>query len=484
MSIFQGHEPEKVLQYFEELSAIPHGSGHTKAISDYCMAFAAARGLKARQDEANNVVIWKEASAGYEEAPAVIVQGHLDMVLEKTAESKKDLLREGLDLRTDGAFVWAEGTTLGGDNGIAVAMALALLDDDSIDHPGLEEVLTTDEEIGMLGAAALDCSDLQGRKMLNLDSEVEGIYTVSCAGGVRVSCHIPVDRRDFTGVLCTLEVSGLQGGHSGIEIHKGRANANMLLGRVLFGLSREVPMSLAGLEGGLADNAICRQAKAGFLVPEEEGELVREIVESYERTFRQEYRVTEPELKLTVSVEPERTMDSLSLSATDRVISALMVLPNGVQTMSMDVEGLVQTSLNLGILQLCQQEAVATFAVRSALASEKAMICNRLDCLCQLLDGEISLQGDYPGWEYVPQSTLRDLVTDVYRTQTGREPVIEAIHAGLECGVFAGKLPGLDCISLGPNLFDIHTPEERMELASVSRTWELLLTVLKRAKEL
>lgn len=484
MTMFKDMEPFRVLDIFRELSAVPHGSGSTKAISDWCMNFAKHHGLQAWQDEANNVVIVKEASQGYEDAPTVILQGHLDMVLEKTAECTKNLLTEGLDLRTDGNFIWAEGTTLGGDNGIAVAMALAVLEDDTIAHPRLEVVLTTDEEIGMVGAVALDGSRLQGRKMLNLDSEMEGVFTVSCAGGVRAGCVLPVDRMEFSGTLCKLEVSGLQGGHSGIEIHKGRANANVLMIRLLWELSQQVPVSLVELEGGLADNAICRQTKAAVLVPTEEAETVRELIKQCLATFRQEYRVTEPELSVTVETVENQTARGLSLSAADRVISALMALPNGVQSMSMEIEGLVQTSLNLGILRLGEQVLTADFAVRSALGSEKELLCSKLDCICRLAGGEVNFSGDYPAWEYEPQSTVRTLVADVYKAQTGKDPVIEAIHAGLECGVFAGKLPGLDCVSLGPNLLDIHTPQERMEIASVRRTWKLLLEVLKRSKEL
>jgi len=448
------------------------------------MNFAKHHGLQVWQDEANNVVIVKEASKGYEDAPTVILQGHLDMVLEKTAECTRDLLKEGLELRTDGNFIWAEGTTLGGDNGIAVAMALAVLEDDTMSHPRLEVVLTTDEEIGMVGAAALDGSRLQGRKMLNLDSEMEGVFTVSCAGGVRAGCVLPTDRMEFSGTLCKLEVSGLQGGHSGIEIHKGRANANVLMIRLLWELSQQVPVSLAELEGGLADNAICRQTAAAVLVPTEEMETVREVIKQCLAAFRQEYRVTEPELSVNVETVENQTVRGLSLSATDRVISALMALPNGVQSMSMEIEGLVQTSLNLGILRLGEQVLTADFAVRSALGSEKELLCSKLDCICRLAGGEVNFSGDYPAWEYAPQSTVRTLVADVYKAQTGKDPVIEAIHAGLECGVFAGKLPGLDCVSLGPNLLDIHTPQERMEIASVQRTWKLLLEVLRRSKEL
>lgn len=484
MPVLNQWQPEKVLHYFEELCAIPHGSGNTKAISDYCVAFARQRGLEVHQDALNNVIIIREASQGYENAPAVILQGHLDMVCEKTAECTLDMAKDPLDLRTDGEWIWAEGTTLGGDDGIAVAMALAALDDDSMAHPRLEVVLTVDEEVGMEGAVGLDVSCLKGRIMLNVDSEVEGILTVSCAGGVRATCHVPVERESTEGVRCTLKVSGLTGGHSGVEIHTGRANANMLMGRLLYGISQEMPMRLLAWNGGQADNAIATLSEAELLLPAGEVSRFTAVAASYDRVFQGEFASTEPTLAVTATVGEANTLCALTLAATARVVSAIMLLPNGVQTMSQDIPGLVQTSLNLGVLRLEEQQLAATFAVRSSLATEKAMICNRMECMSSLLGGYVTYTGDYPAWEYKRESKLRDLVSRLYEAQTGKQPVIEAIHAGLECGVFAGKLPGLDCVSLGPDMQAIHTPQERLSIPSVQRTWELLREVLRCTREL
>ena len=484
MPVLHDLQPAQVLRYFEELCAIPHGSGNTKAISDYCVHFAEARGLEYHQDELNNVIIVKKASAGYEEAPAVILQGHLDMVCEKTADCPLDLAKDSIQIDTDGEWIWANGTTLGGDDGIAVAMALAALDDDSLPHPCLEAVFTVDEEVGMEGAVGLDTSCLQGRIMLNVDSEAEGILTVSCAGGVRASCHVPVEREVSEGVSCSITICGLLGGHSGVEIHKGRANSNMLMGRLLYGLSREMALRVVALHGGQADNAIAPRTEAVILVPQEEAVRAEALTASYAEVFKNEFRTADPGLTVEFEAGKFDAVPALTLGATARVTSALMLLPNGVQTMSQDIAGLVQTSLNLGVLRLVEHEMTATFAVRSAVATEKAMICNRIDCLSSLLGGCVTYAGDYPGWEYLRDSKLRELVADVYEKQTGKKAVIEAIHAGLECGVFAGKLPGLDCVSIGPDMEAIHTPKERLNIASTRRTWELVCEVLRRSKEL
>lgn len=484
MNILKGLQPENVLRYFEALCAIPHGSGNTKAISDYCAAFAAERRLEYMQDEVNNVIIVKEATAGYEAAPAVIIQGHLDMVCEKEPDCKIDMTTEGIRLATDGQWIWAEGTTLGGDNGIAVAMALALLDAEDLPHPRLEVVLTVDEEIGLLGAAALNTDMLQGRLMLNVDSEAEGILTISCAGGVRANCHIPVERELTAGRCCRISISGLTAGHSGIKIVQGGANANVLMGRLLYSLSHEMAMRIVELSGGMADNAIAANCEATLLIPEAEVERFCGLTAACAEVFASEFAVTDPEMCVEHVVELPAELPALTLAATARVVSALMLLPNGVQTMSHHIPGLVQTSLNMGVLRLEEQQAIASFSVRSSVATEKALLCNRIDCLAAVLGGETTFSGDYPGWEYKPDSKLRDLVADVYEQQTGKKAVIEAIHAGLECGIFAGKLPGLDCVSIGPDMESIHSPAERLNVASTHRTWNLICEVLRRTKEL
>lgn len=484
MSVLEHLQPQCVLRYFEELSAIPHGSGNVEQIGDFCVRFAKDRGLEHYRDEKGNVVIIKKATEGYESAPAVILQGHLDMVCEKEPGCQIDMAKEGLRLATDGEWIWAEGTTLGGDDGIAVAMALALLDSKDIPHPRLEVVLTVDEEVGLLGAAALQTDMLQGRYMINVDSEDEGILTISCAGGIRANCHIPIEREPTSGRCFCLTVKGAVAGHSGIKIIDGGANANVLMGRLLYGISREMALRLVELSGGMADNAIAASCEAKVLVPEEEADRLVAITASYAEVFRSEYRTTDPELLVQSEEVPCGEVPALTLAATSRVTSALMVLPNGVQTMSHHIPGLVQTSLNLGVLRLEEHQAIASFSVRSSVATEKALICNRIDCLSVLLGGETTFAGDYPGWEYKPDSKLRELVAEVYEKQTGKKAQIEAIHAGLECGIFAGKIPGLDCVSIGPDMEHIHSPQERLNVASTERTWKLICEVLSRAKEL
>lgn len=478
MAVLEHLEPKKVFSFFEQLCAVPHGSRNTKMISDWLVAFAEARGLEHYQDEVNNVIIIKEATPGYENAAPVIFQGHMDMVCEQAPGCAKDMAAEGLDLVLDGDFVRAEGTTLGGDDGIAVAFALAILDADDIDHPRFEAVFTVDEEIGMEGAAVIDVSQLRGRRMLNMDSENEGVFTVSCAGGNLTRCTLPVERAEFAGERLTVAVEGLIGGHSGVEIDKGRANANLLLGRVLYALSRETALRIVSVGGGLKDNAIPVHAEAEIAAAD--GEAARAVCARLEAAFRKEFCVTDPGVTVRVSAGGDGLpMDAAS---TGRVLCLLTCTPNGIQTMSADIEGLVQTSLNLGILSTDETGVQASYCVRSSVETQKQMLVDRLRCLTETLGGELTVSGDYPGWEYLQESPLRDLMTAVYTEQYGSAPRIEAIHAGVECGMFAGKLPGLDCVSFGPDLFDIHTFRERMPVSSVQRTWKLVLEVLKRMK--
>lgn len=479
MGVLSDLEPKRVFEIFEELCAIPHGSTHTKAISDWCVEFGKKLGLEHYQDEANNVILIAPATPGYETAPAVILQGHLDMVCEKEPGCVKDMDAEGLDLFVEGDVVGARGTTLGSDDGIAVAMALAALEDRTMPHPRLEAVLTTEEEIGMLGAAALDVSPLRGRTMLNIDSEVEGVFTVGCAGGSRVSCRLPLVRTPFDGETMVIRVGGLVGGHSGVEIDKGRANADMLLGRLLKAASAAAEVRLVSAQGGSKDNAIPTAAEAVLVTAN--GGAVRGAVEKLTVNLKKEYRAADP--GLTVAVEPgPACWLPMDADTTERALCLLLCLPNGIQAMSMDIPGLVQTSLNLGILACEEEQLSADFSVRSSLASQKKMVQERLRCLTEQVGGHVAIWGDYPAWEYLPESPLRNRMTEVYREQYGKEPVIETIHAGVECGIFSEKLPGLDCVSFGPDLTDIHTPRERMHIASVQRTWALVKEVLKRSR--
>ena len=475
-------EPKSVFHFFEDLTRIPHGSRNTKAISDYCAAFARERGLWVYQDELNNVIIKKPASAGYEAAPAVILQGHLDMVAEKTPDSPIDFTKDALDLQIEGDYVLAKGTTLGGDDGIAVAMALAVLDSREIAHPALEVVFTVDEEIGMEGAQGLDFSQLSARRMLNIDSEDEGIFTVSCAGGASANVSIGLTTAPCTLPCVRLSVSGLIGGHSGQEINKGRANANLLLGRVLDAMLQKLPVRLVSAAGGLKDNAIPNAAEALLAIDAADLAAAEAVVSEFDAAFRKEYEAADP--GVTVTLTPaEAAARALTGEATLRVVRFLLLVPNGIAAMSMDIPGLVQTSCNLGIFHVTDGVLTAVSSVRSSVATQKQMLLTRFDALAQLLGGSLQVTGAYPAWEYRRESALREKLVEVYRAQTGKEPKIEAIHAGLECGLFAGQLPGLDCVSFGPDLVDIHTTREKMSISSVQRTWQFLLGVLAALKD-
>lgn len=482
MAVLTGLEPASVFSYFEELCSIPHGSSDTKKISDYCVRFAQEHGLRCIQDDSNNVIIFKDGTAGYENSAPVMLQGHLDMVCEKTADCAIDFTKDGLTLKLEDGIISAEGTTLGGDDGIAIAYALAILASDDIPHPPLEAVFTVDEEIGMLGAAALDCSPLKARTMLNMDSEDEGYLLVSCAGGVGAICHLPITRVQAEGVQAELTIAGLTGGHSGVEIDKQRANANQLIGRALNELSKIVPFQLVSVAGGLKDNAIPREAVAKLIVAEEDIAALNEFVSNYQTVFSSEYSISDPQLTMTVQIGEHAAVLAIDPSSQERTIAALLNLPGGIQRMSLDIEGLVQTSLNMGILTTEDSEVVMSFAVRSSVSTEKEEVVSRMVSLMTVLGGTVERVGDYPAWEYKKDSHLRDLMIEIFEEMYGRKPVVQALHAGVECGLFAGKLPGLDCVSFGPDMQDIHTTSECMSVESVRRTWEYTLEILKRLK--
>lgn len=480
MSVLNGLEPKAVFKYFEEISGIPHGSSDTKRISDYCVDFAKKHDLDYIQDSLNNVIIYKEGSDGYKDISPVIIQGHLDMVCEKENTVDIDFKSDGLELEVDNGFISAKGTTLGGDDGIAVAYALAVLESEDIQHPPLEVVLTVDEEIGMLGAAGIDCTPLKSKRMLNIDSEEEGYLLVSCAGGVTAVCHMDCHWQERTGIHVNLTVSGLLGGHSGVEIDKGRANACKVLGRILYGIKSRVSFDIISVDGGLKDNAIPREASASLLISKEGIDIINDYVEEINEILSNEYKNTDKDIKVEVKLNEEKNEKVMTDYLRDNVITALVNLPNGVQKMSSDIEGLVQTSLNLGILKTTEDEVSMSFSVRSSISSEKDELTSVLKCLMESLEGSVTCSGDYPAWEYKKDSELRELMVRIYEEQTGKKPVIQALHAGVECGLFAGKIQELECVSFGPDIVDIHTPAERMNVESVKRTWEFLLEILKR----
>ena len=471
-----GLNPASVFGYFEEICSIPHGSRNTKAISDYLVSFAKEQGIRYEQDALNNVLMYQEGTCGYEDHAPVVLQGHMDMVCEKDADCPINMDTDGLDIDHDDAWIFAHGTTLGGDNGIAVAYMLALLADKTIPHPPLECIITVDEEIGMEGAAGVDLSRFKGRTMINMDSEDEGIFTVSCAGGARSVIHMPVQRRVVYGPCVKLTVENLRGGHSGVEIHKNLANANKVMGEFLGRIQKLMPLCITKLQGGAKDNAIPRSCEATLIPLGINVERINDIAQQLQDEIRTQF--DEPYAIVRGDNVDALGGNALTTECTAKVIALLNAAPNGVQTMSQDIDGLVQTSLNLGVMKL-DEELTLTFAVRSSVNQEKVDLLKRLQELAAFYDGTVSEMGDYPAWEYKKDSHLRDTMVATFTRMFCKKPEVVAIHAGLECGMLSEKLPGLDCVSIGPDMQDIHTSREKLSIDSTRRTWEFLLEVLK-----
>lgn len=474
--------PQRVFYYFEQIAAIPHGSRNTKAISDFLVNFAKEHNLVWYQDENNNVVIVKEASAGYEAAEPIIIQGHMDMVCEKEKGVDIDFEKDGLKLYIDGDFLKAEGTTLGGDDGIAVAYALALLDSREIAHPKLEVVITVDEEIGMLGADAIDLSMLTGHTMLNIDSDVEGSFLTGCAGGMAVNVTLPIKRVMQSGEKVALTITGLEGGHSGSEIDKEHGNANILMGRLLRALFEETPFGIISLAGGLKDNAIPRECVTELLVPQENVNLVKEIADKLDIELKKEFMTADPSVCIEFEDLGKKEESILDFGSVSRVIFYLRSVPNGVQHMSQVMHGMVETSLNLGIMELKEDALHTVTSIRSSVGTRKADLLDRVTAIVELLGGEAEVEGDYPAWEYKQDSSLRPQIAKVYKQLYGKDPVFETIHAGLECGLLSEKIKNLDCVSFGPDNFDIHTPKERLSISSTGRVWDFIVEFLRQAK--
>lgn len=482
MGVLEELQPKKVFQFFEDITQIPHGSGNVKQISDYLVAFAKERKLKYRQDEKYNVIIWKNGSAGYEDSAPVILQGHIDMVAVKTADCNKNMEKDGLDLEVDGDWIRAKNTSLGGDDGIAVAYTLAILDSADIAHPPIEAVFTVDEEIGMLGADFLDVFDLKGRRLINIDSEDEGIFTVSCAGGATAECIFPIQTEPVNAKVIEIKLEGFEGGHSGIEIDKGRANANCEMGRILLNVFQNVGMRIITVNGGEKDNVIAKNSEAAIAVLPDMAEKTKDIIQNTFAEIKEEYKVTDPNAQITLNEIDENLVQAFSGAATLAVIIALVNMPNGIQRMNPEMAGMVQTSLNLGILRTDVNTVKLSYAVRSSKESEKNYLIEKLRSLTEIFGGTVNCNGIYPGWEYRADSKLREVAVEAFKDIYDREPVVEGIHAGLECGLFAAKLENLDAISLGPDMRGVHTTNEKLSISSTERTWKLVLKILERLK--
>ena len=480
MAILENLEPRKVFHYFEEICNIPHPSYKEKKISDYLVNFAKEHGLEYYQDDLYNVVMIAPATEGYENEEPVILQGHMDMVCEKAPGVEIDFENDGLKLMIDGDYVTADGTTLGGDDGIAIAYALAILDSPEIAHPRLEVIITVSEEVGMEGATGIDLSMLQGHKVLNLDSEAEGVMTVSCAGGNSSVCHIPVDYESAEGVQLTVAVKGLKGGHSGVEIDKGRANANLLMGRLLLTLDQSgLDYQIAKLAGGAKQNAIPRETSAVLVIAPEKKDVVIASLQETIAQIKNEYSTTDPDIVLEIMEQGVTSAQVLTQKSKEKAVLLINNLPGGIQAMSADIEGLVETSLNMGIVALDEKELRMEFAVRSSVISARDALTARIRNLVEYVGGRLEVGGIYPAWEYKKDSVMREDAARIFEQMYGKAPKIEAIHAGLECGILAGKIKDLDGISIGPDMIGIHTFEEKLSISSTKRVYEFVLEVLK-----
>lgn len=446
------------------------------------VSFAKDLGLEVIQDDVYNIIIKKDATKGYENAPIVILQGHLDMVCEKENDVDHDFSKDPLELYRDGDLIRARGTTLGADNGVALAYQMAILASDTIAHPALEVFMTIDEERGMTGVANMNPDHLDGRILINLDSEEEGEFLVSCAGGVRTELKLnhqpqaPNSELEFY----VVQITGLKGGHSGMEIIDDRANSNVLMGRLLNAMTEEMDFELASVQGGTQDNVITRESKAVIGInPDNQDKLVK-LTKKWQRLFKDEYSVQDPDIHILV--------EAVSLSAIDYVlpedikektINLLILHPNGVKAMSMDMEGLVETSLNLGVVETSLEHVILSSALRSSVASRKELLVSKIKELAKVTGAEFSRASDYPAWEYEPNSPIRELALSVYEKMNKTTPRVNAIHAGLECGFIAEKLPGIDMISFGPNIRGAHTPDESLSISSTKHVWEFLKELLK-----
>lgn len=491
MKTLENLSQHRVFYYFEELCNIPHGSGNVELISDYLVSFAQSHNLKYVQDEARNVVIYKNASPGYESLPGIIIQGHMDMVAVCDSDYDGDMKTDGLKLAVDGDYLFAEKTTLGADDGIAVAMALALLESDSIPHPSLEVIITTDEETGMEGAQTLDPTLIHFNQMINIDNEKEGQIITGCAGGIRTNIEYPINKsslgKDYNHIV-TINVNKCRGGHSGAEIQNGQANAIAVLGRMMYELSlkTEGMVRLINIQGGVADNAIPTDANSMIAV--KLGDNMTNDTLSYlnqkASDIMKEYSSADPNMIITISLDQETGKNDVAVSETDtkQFIDLLYAVPTGVQAMSMDVPGLVETSLNLGIVQINENTITISFLIRSSIETAKYSMADRLKALATLAGAKTKAFGDYPGWKYRVDSPLREKMISIYNKMYSEIPTVEAIHAGLECGFFAGKVDDLDCVSIGPDIFDIHTTSERLSISSTERTWEYLCEILKQCE--
>ncbi|MDE5977885.1 MAG: aminoacyl-histidine dipeptidase [Turicibacter sp.] len=476
-------KPQAVFRYFEEMTKIPRESGNEAAISDYLVNFAKEHQLDYVQEPCKNVIITKPATAGYEDAPRVILQGHMDMVCVKEDDLAFNFETDKLPIYVDGDWVRTKGTTLGADNGIAVAISLAILADDTLEHPALTVLVTTEEETGMDGVMALDPANVPGDILINIDSEEEGVALASCAGGVRNSLKLPIEwvHVDEAGFISyEVVISGLKGGHSGIEINKGRANANKLMGRLLHEM-QGLDVWISAIAGGEKMNAISKRATVTVTLAKGQADSFESTIKNFEQLVKAEFETADPDVLVTVT--PKETVTKVfSKETAQNLTYILQLIPYGPQTMSANILGLVESSINPGVVEMNEAEIEVNSAIRSSVSSLKEEINQRIQAIANLTGATMELIADYPEWKFETESKVRDVMKEVYREMFNKELEVSAIHAGLECGFLSQKLNNVDMISIGPDITGAHTPKESLSISSTERVYLFLCEVLKAIK--
>lgn len=484
MSKLKDLKPEKLFYYFEEITKIPRCSMHEEKISDYLCDFAKEKNLEHYRDRENNVIIIREASKGYEDVEPIILQGHMDMVCEKLLKSDHDFSKDPIDFTVDRDLIIANETTLGADNGVAVAIMLSLLDEENLENPRMECLFTTNEESGMTGAKNLDATHLTAKRLINLDSEEEGVATVSCSGGQRTVLSYEIEREKFVHEMdfFELSVTGLKGGHSGQEINKGYGNANVRLARALYRLNEKFDIKLVSIKGGAKANAIPREASAKVAINHKDLNEVRLLIIKLNSEYVKELGKIDPDVRLNLEVTSSEDFyykDELK----DRIINLLNVLPNGVFTNSNDIKGLVESSSNFGVIEECDNRLKITAALRSSKGSLKEFLSDKYEILAKQFGAEHEILSSYPEWQYADHSEIRELVSDAYLELFNQKIEYFATHGGLECGIFKESIGDIDMVSIGPDMSGIHAPGESLSISSTVRVYELVKRVLKNTKK-
>jgi dipeptidase D len=476
---FSRLKPTLLWKHFEKILAIPHCSGHERAIGDYILSVAKANGLEGVKDKVGNVRVAKKATPGHESAPGAVLQAHLDMVCEKNSDTPHDFAKDPIRTELAGDWLQAKGTTLGSDNGIGIAACLAAMEDAGLVHGPLEFLFTVDEETGLTGANKLKAGWLKGTMLLNLDSEEIGTFTIGCAGGADSEVFLPLTRKRGTGAAYRIKVFGYRGGHSGLDIHQGRANAIKLLVRLLDQARRKHAFSLALIEGGNKHNAIPREAWADIVVPAPQVKPLKAFLEKAFAAIKVEYQAVEKEAAFSFGPAPEKPADVLTTDSRDGFLNLLLALPHGVVAMHPEIHGLTETSTNLAIVRTGRKEAKVHCSSRSSAASALESVRFVIRAVSELAGARLSLLQGYPGWMPNLQSPLLGKLKDIHVKVTGKKPEIKAVHAGLECGIIGEKHPGMDMISFGPTIEHPHSPEERCNVKTVEEFWTFLEVALR-----